>query len=140
MRTQRHDAKTEAEVQTLLDELGVKPDRIEPSIWFDGIHRGQRSVAHLCIFMRGKQLVVIATERSDNPGASITNAAENLWRYVAMSYDWPYEDMIAIEHYVKDRYGDSRAQIPRQLDRVHLESAIRWSPLTIEQFREFVRA
>ncbi len=50
----------------------------------------------------GLPLVVIATERADNPGTSVTNAAEVLATQVYQWLEYPARGIVFIEHYEKD--------------------------------------
>ncbi len=59
---------------------------------------GCRSICRIRIFEENGRYLVIATEREDNPGTSITNAAENVawavWRYLECP-----EHFTWVEHY-----------------------------------------
>lgn len=105
--------------RTLLAEIGnpltVQWTRFEYSGLFD------RPVqADVMIIRTGDKPVVIATERADNPGASITNTIEKLAKAVAEKNGWlSPDDFVLIEHYPAGRYGD--ASIPRSLDRVTVQ-------------------
>jgi hypothetical protein len=54
----------------------------------------------------GLPLVVIATERPDNPGTSVTNAAEVLATQVYQWLEYPARGMVFIEHYEQDGQED----------------------------------
>jgi hypothetical protein len=84
--------KERADVSEVLQlaDLAIAPRVIE-RFDYTGFF-GKRATTHLTVC--GK--VVIATERDDNPGASITNAAESLWAKVREQFG---DDIIAIEHY-----------------------------------------
>ncbi len=60
----------------------------------------------LRIYLRERQApVVVLTELRENPGTSVTNAAEFLARQVAQAYDLP-SDTVWVEHYEGDtRYS-----------------------------------
>jgi len=86
----------------------------------------KRATTHLTIC--GK--VVIATERDDNPGASITNAAENLWAKVRERFG---DDIIAIEHYPK------RGGFAEDWDVVTIVNGeAKWSSLTREAVADLI--
>jgi len=74
------------------------------------------------------RVVVIATELADNPGTSITNAAEILATEVCRRFRIPPERLVWIEHYA---YSPESA-IPRTFDLVtfHPRRPAQKSPLT----------
>lgn len=65
----------------------------------------QTGPAHCYIKVR--RCTVICTEAPDNPGMSITNAAEIVSRSVAYSYNIPLDRLVWIEHYVDISFEDS---------------------------------
>lgn len=95
------------EVLDLVVETTIRPLAFVPRVIerfdFEGLH-GRRAETHLSICGR----VAIATELEDNPGASITNAAENLWAKVREQFG---NDIVTIEHYRAGRYSDGRHQL-----------------------------
>jgi hypothetical protein len=69
---------------------------------FSGLHEFP-SECRLRVFEGpGLPLVVIATERPDNPGTSITNAAELLATQVYKWLEYPARGIVFLEHYEKD--------------------------------------
>lgn len=112
------------EVLSLVVEQTIRPLAFAPRIieryGFGDWPRMRRSETHLTIC--GK--VVIATERDDNPGASITNAAENLWSKVREQFG---ADIIAVEHY------PVRGEIKEDWDLVTVvDGSAHWSHLSRE--------
>src|SRR5438552_13682293 len=61
--------------------------------------------------------VVIATEVKDNPGTSITNAAEHLAYWVCIEFSIDTSKLVWIEHYGYPAPGDWRRH-PRTYDLV----------------------
>jgi hypothetical protein len=117
------------EILALVVEATIRPLSFTPRIIerydYVGLHT-RRATTHLTIC--GK--VIIATERDDNPGASITNAAENLWAKVREQFG---DDIIAIEHYPK------RGGIAEDWDLVRIEDGeAAWSPLTREGVADLI--
>jgi hypothetical protein len=68
-----------------------------------------RSLCMLRIAEIGDYTVCMATETPENPGTSITNAAEDLATQVSRSFDLPMQKMLWIEHYGTD-YMESFAR------------------------------
>lgn len=79
----------------------------------------------LVILRSGTVPVVIATERGDNPGASITNTIEMLARELMSETGWLLGDFVLIEHYPPQRYG---GLFDRSLSRVEFQRM--WSSPT----------
>ena len=59
----------------------------------------------LHVYRDGNAAVVVASERADNPGSSITNSYENLatgvWQKMGLSLD----QVMWVEHYAAQSYG-----------------------------------
>jgi hypothetical protein len=66
--------------------------------------------------IRVKGNVVIATELPENPGASVTNAAERYASAICEEYGIPPKDLVWIEHYPPEMDG-----MPESFDRVEFE-------------------
>jgi len=101
-------------------------DRFE----FRGFH-GCRCVCSLEILLLGdRRNAVIATEREDNPGTSITNVAENLASEVCDRFEIDPDKLVWIEHYGYP--GACACTRDRTFDRVTFKrrdrDTIRWSP------------
>src|SRR5947209_8457112 len=62
----------------------------------------QFSECRLRIFNHEGKHVAIATELVDNPGASVTNTAEDLWGAVMQEWEFDTEHTALIEHYPGD--------------------------------------
>lgn len=88
---------------------------IEQEFYFDGLNRRQGK-CHLRLFSRlaveqqarpihddedtaTRQVIVLATEVEDNPGASITNAAEKLAAQVCEHFAIRPSRLVWVEHY-----------------------------------------
>jgi hypothetical protein len=73
--------------------------------------------------------LVIATERKDNPGASVTNVAEHLASYVCDRFGIDPDRLVWIEHYAYP--GTVNPKRDREYDRVTFRrrtpELIRWS-------------
>ena len=70
-------------------------DRFE----FPGL-RGCRSWCRLTVVeLRDGRTVVVASEREDNPGTSVTNAAEQLATAVVMTFCLDPDKLVWVEHY-----------------------------------------
>lgn len=111
------------ELLSLVVEQTIRPLAFAPRVIerfaYEGLH-GRKGETHLTIC--GK--IVIATERDDNPGASITNAAESLWAKVREQFG---ADIIAVEHY------PVRGEIKEDWDLVTIvDGSAHWSPLSRE--------
>jgi hypothetical protein len=91
---------------------------------------GKRALTHLTI--AGK--VIIATERDDNPGMSITNAAENLWEKVRERFG---ADIIAIERYPER--GPRNGRLKESLSLVTMvNGTATWTPLSREALVDLI--
>jgi hypothetical protein len=96
---------------------------------FRGFH-GCRCVCDLEVIpIADGRTVVIATEREDNPGTSITNVAEHLASYVCDRFAIDPEKLVWVEHYgYPDPVNPKRR---REYDLVTFEGRkpelIRWS-------------
>ena len=101
---------------------GQLPRRFVNGFCFKG-YFGKRSVTDLAVCGR----VVIATERNDNPGTSITNAAEALSAAIRERFG---DDVIVVEHY--PLRGDMRDPIRESISRVTMNERgiAEWKPLT----------
>lgn len=51
------------------------------------------------VLIKGEKLIAVATERDDNPGPSITNAAERLAQYILCREKIHPSRMLWVEHY-----------------------------------------
>src|SRR5438270_9220990 len=79
--------------------------RLDAFLFHDFHHR--TAMCDVAFILRGlKPTVAIAIQRRDNPGASITNAAEQLWPTVAATWEnmapaeaGPARELVTIEHY-----------------------------------------
>lgn len=92
---EQHPAVAPNDVKEFLSVLDSAPSwRVRPFDFTDNLGRRAQTSLAIC----GK--VVIATELNDNPGASITNAAEQLWAQVREELG---DEIIAIEHYPNSR-------------------------------------
>jgi len=68
-------------------------------------------------------LVVLVTEIGDNPGMSITNNAENIWRQIRQQ--WSYA--LVVEHYDRRSYPGGR-NLPESFDLVDMVGGrVRWT-------------
>jgi hypothetical protein len=59
----------------------------------------QKSHCRLRVYQHEGNHVVVATELDDNPGVSITKAAEELVTVVANTYDLSIQRLIWVEHH-----------------------------------------
>jgi hypothetical protein len=96
---------------------------------FRGFH-GRRAVCDLEIVpLRDGRTLVIATERANNPGTSITNVAEHLASHVCDRFGIEPDKLVWVEHYGYPRSGSQRE---RTYDLVTFERRppeyIAWSP------------
>ena len=66
-------------------------------------YRGCASRCDILINKQGDQVVVLATELTDNPGTSITNMAEDLAREICVKNSIPFNRLVWIEHYPERR-------------------------------------
>jgi len=80
-------------------------------------YHGSHSRCDIRIFTDGTTYLVIATERDDNPGTSVTNVAEHLawavWRYLECPADFTW-----IEHYKDRALIGGRPQFKEHFDTV----------------------
>lgn len=58
-----------------------------------------KSLTDITIYEKDEKYLVVATERTDNTGCSITNGAEQLWEQVIKDYNLKKEDCIFVETY-----------------------------------------
>lgn len=127
-----------AEVLALVVETTIRPLAFVPRVIerfdYEGLH-GRRAETHLTVC--GK--VAIATELEDNPGASITNAAESLWQKVRAQFG---DDIVAIEHYAAGRYGGgsvARGGLKEEWDLVTIvDGTAQWMPVSREIVAELI--
>lgn len=135
---QEHDRKRAAyPIEDLISEL--QPQRVDRRDGFTYPGLFDRPViTDLLIINDGPVRVVIATERADNPGASITNTIERLAATLMSETGWLLGDFILVEHYPAHRYGEN---LGRSLDRVDFErmwSGVSWKHLGIEGLKELI--
>jgi len=80
-------------------------------------YHGSRSQCDIRVFTDGTAYLVIATEREDNPGTSITNMAEHLawavWRYLECPAKFTW-----VEHYKDRAFIGGRPQFKEEFDTV----------------------
>ncbi len=70
--------------------------------WLSNVYLSP-SVTNITIYEHADKYLIIATERNDNIGPSITNAAESLWPSVIEKYELAGlkdKELTFIEHYV----------------------------------------
>jgi predicted SPOUT superfamily RNA methylase MTH1 len=85
-------------------------------------YHGSRSECVLRVFEEaGKATVVIATERDDNPGTSITNVAESLAWQVWCWLEKPSHGMVWVEHYADRAFIGRRPTLREQFDIVSFD-------------------
>lgn len=123
-----------AAVAELLAELRPTSIQYHDAFTYPGLFE-RPVVTDLVILNDGPGRVVIATERSDNPGASITNTIEKLAAMLMRETGWLLGDFVLIEHYPAYRYGEN---LGRSLSRVHFErmwSGVSWTHLDSEGLR-----
>lgn len=73
---------------------------------FLGFVPGSWGVCHLRIVEGRKKTLYLASEIRHNPGPSVTNAAQGIWRAIQEDYCIP-EDALLVEHYSnRVVYGD----------------------------------
>ncbi len=110
--------------------------RLIESRVFDYVgYHGCHSRCDLRVFTMDSKYLVIATEREDNPGTSITNVAERLawmvYRYLECPADFTW-----IEHYRDRAFIGSRPQFKEEFDSVTFTSTCRgftdprWKPIS----------
>jgi hypothetical protein len=68
-----------------------------------------RAVCGIQVFKidNSQKVMILATELKNNPGASITNAAENIATEIIRLVDIQYDNMIWIEHYKRENEEDT---------------------------------
>lgn len=123
-----------AAVAELLAELQPRTVQYRDAFSYPGLF-GRPVVTDLVILNDGAGRVVIATERSDNPGASITNTIEALAATLMSETGWMLGDFTLIEHYPAYRYGEN---LGLSLSQVHFErmwSGLSWTHLTTEKLK-----
>lgn len=76
-----------------------------------GVRRN--SISDITIYENDGKYIVVATERQDNTGFSITNGAEQLWETVIGEYSLREKDCIFVETYY---WSDE----PQRWDRVRI--------------------
>lgn len=126
-----------AAVAELLAELQPRSIQYRDAFTYPGLFE-RPVVTDLVILNDGSGRVVIATERSDNPGASITNTIEKLAATLMSETGWLLGDFVLIEHYPAFRSGEN---LGRSLSRVHFErmwSGVSWSYLDSDELRELL--
>jgi hypothetical protein len=136
----QHDAKLKdavthrAAVAELLAELQPASVQHRDCFTYPGLF-DRPVVTDLVILNDGPGRVVIATERSDNPGASITNTIEKLAAALMSETGWVLGDFVLVEHYPAFRYGE---HLGRSLDLVSFErmwSGVSWKHLDTDALR-----
>ena len=138
--------KTDEAVRSLIEEIFPATAgtwEIRHSFAYPGLWPNRPAVTDLLIARTGEKPVVIATERDDNPGASITNTIEHLAEAVANEMGWSPDDFILVEHYRAGRYNSeaTRDPFPRDLSRVHFGRAwgdVRWTHLSVDELATLV--
>lgn len=100
----RTDYNPRATADELLALLGApQPGTYIFGFRYPGLH-GRECSTDLMIWREGQVPLVIATERPDNPGASITNTAEQLAERIALLTGWTSPgDFLLVEHYPPGR-------------------------------------
>lgn len=157
---QEHDRKTReagaSPIVDLLAELGLPEHDKRYGFTYPGLF-DRPVVTDLVIIRGGAVPVVIATERADNPGASITNTIERLAAALSREKGWlPGRDFALVEHY-PPRGGDRAGSIdhlPRSIDRVEFDTVMptgtwkvtgalvngpKWTHLGIEGLRALIQ-
>jgi hypothetical protein len=131
----QHDAeRSRYPIEELLAEL--QPQRVDrrDGFTYPGLF-GRPVITDLVILKDGPLPVVIATERGDNPGASITNTIEKLAAMLSSETGWLLGDFVLVEHYPRHRYGED---LGRSLSQVHFErmwGGVAWGHLEIGGLR-----
>lgn len=100
-------------------------------------YHGCPSKCHIRIFEpedKQKPYVVIATELEDNPGTSITNAAERIATAVWHLLERPVNGMLWVEHYRDRAFIGGRPQAKEEFDIVEFQSD-RWMGLKNPRWR-----
>ncbi len=83
----------------------------------------RESLSDITIHENNGKYIVIATEREDNTGFSVTNGAEQLWQKVVEEYSLKEEDCIFVETYY---WSDE----PQRWDQVIIKNGkATWAPI-----------
>lgn len=96
----------------------------------DPFHREAR--CRIRFYQHDGQQVVVATELSDNPGMSVTNAAEDIATQLVAQYGLDVDRLVWIEHYWYPDEGHSFDQVRFTWDNGKA-SQPRWRRLTFEE-------
>lgn len=121
-------------IEELLTELHARRVDRRDGFTYPGLF-DRPVITDLVIIKDGPVPVVVATERGDNPGASITNTIEKLASMLMSETGWLLGDFILVEHYPRHRYGED---LGRSLSRVHFKrmwGGVSWTHLEIEGLR-----
>ena len=99
-----------------------------------GTH-GRYSTCKVRSWKHGDNVVAVVTEIPGNPGPSVTNSAEDLWRTWCTEHGHKLEDVVKFEHYPRS------AGFEPTLDGVKVtkkagQYAASWFPVTRTQFHE----
>ena len=78
---------------------------------------------------QGHPSVVVVTELADNPGLSITNAAEFVWRAIARRLD--STTFIMVEHYGRESYRYGRETETFDVVTLAANGEPEWHPLVV---------
>ena len=128
------DAASVYPIEELLTELDAHRVDRRDGFSYPGLF-DRPVVTDLVIVRDGPVPVVIATERGDNPGASITNTIEKLAARLMSETGWLLGDFVLVEHYPAHRYGGF---LGRSLSRVHFErmwSGVSWTHIEADGLR-----
>ena len=88
---------------------------------------GRRAACVLNVWESGgDRPIAMATELPDNPGMSITNAAEIVWRAVWEYLERPIDGMVMVEHY-QTRPGHNSREVKDTFDLVTFRGPGRFS-------------
>lgn len=74
------------------------PDIIDREFQYEGFH-GRQAICRLRMSRNGDTALVVWSELDNNPGTSVTNAAESLAALVVATYDLNPFKCLFIEHY-----------------------------------------
>ncbi len=78
---------------------------IDQGRWaFEGLHH-RPAACRLQVLKKDDTALVLWTELADNPGASVTNASENLAMSVVREFNLNPHKCLFVEHYEKDRHS-----------------------------------
>lgn len=84
---------------------------------YPGLH-GREAWADLTLYdLADGGTLVVASERPDNPGASVTNAAEQLATWAAFRLEFEPEQLVWVEHYPAVGYGQIARRAGQQARR-----------------------